>query len=164
MTASKLYCGLSTKDVRSLAYQYAVKNYVTIPAGWYEKQQASCDWLSSFLKWKNALSIRDPRATSLNRATSFNKHNVEMLFANLSKVYDKYKFQCQDIYIVDETAITTVQKQTRILGRKCVKWAGAVTSSERGSLVTMAVAVSENGNSKPPFLYFQERTFGIISL
>jgi hypothetical protein len=87
LTASKVYYGLSTKDVRSLAYQYAVKNNVTIPDGWCDKQHASCGWLSSFLKRKNVLSILNPRVTSLRRATSFNKLSVEMFFANLSKVY-----------------------------------------------------------------------------
>jgi hypothetical protein len=164
LTASKLYYGLSTKDVRNLAYQYAVKNNVTIPAGWCDKQKASCDWLSSFLKRKNALSIRTPRATSLGRATSFNKHNLEMFFANLTEVYDRYKFQCQDIYNVDETATTTVQKQTRILATKGVKQVGAVTSSERGSVVTMAVAVCASGNSIPPFFVFPRKNFRIISL
>jgi hypothetical protein len=61
------------------------------------------------------LSIRTPQATSLGKATSFNKHKVEMFFANLGEVYDKYNFQCQDIYNVDETAVTTVQKPIRII-------------------------------------------------
>jgi hypothetical protein len=87
LTASRLYHGLSTKDMRSLAHQYVVKDDVTIPAGSCDKQHASCVRLSSFLKWKNTLSIRTARPTILGRATSFNKHSVEMLFANLSKVW-----------------------------------------------------------------------------
>jgi hypothetical protein len=83
--------------------------------------------------------------------------NVETFFANLSKVSGKYKFQCQDIYIVDETAITTAQKLTRILARKSEKQVGAVTSSERGSLDTVAVAAS--GNPNPPFFVFPRNNF-----
>jgi hypothetical protein len=113
LAASKLCYGLTTKDVRNLAYQYAIKNSVTIPAGWCDEQHASSDLLSSFLKRKIKLSILNPQATSLGRATSFNKHNVEMFFADLGKVYCKYNFQCQDIYNVHETAIINVQKQTR---------------------------------------------------
>jgi len=48
-------------------------------------------------------------------------------------------FQYQDIYNVDETAVTTVQKPSRIIIRKGVKQVGVVTSTERGSLVTVAV-------------------------
>jgi hypothetical protein len=122
------------KDVRYLAHQYAVKNNVRIPSGWCDEQHASSDWLFSFLKWKNKLSICT-QATSLSRATSFNKRNVDMFFSNL----DKYNFQYQDIYNVDETAVTTVQKPSRIIIRKGVKQVGVVTSTERGSLVTVAV-------------------------
>jgi hypothetical protein len=71
-----------------------------------DKQHVFCDWLSSSLK-RRTLSIRTPRATCLGRATNFNKHNV-MFFADLSKVYDRYKFQCKYIYNVDETVVTDV--------------------------------------------------------
>jgi hypothetical protein len=163
LAASKLYYGLTTKDERNLAYQHATKNNVAIPAGWCAEQHTSSDWLSSFLKRKNKLSICTPQATSPGRATGFNKHNVEMFLANLGKVYNKYNFQCQDIYNVDETAVTTVQKPTRIIGRKGAKQAGAMTSAERGSLVTMALDVSGSGNSIPPFFVFT-RIIGVTSL
>jgi hypothetical protein len=52
LAASKLYHGLTMKDVRNLAYQYAIKNIVIIPAGWCDEQHASSDWLSSFLERK----------------------------------------------------------------------------------------------------------------
>jgi hypothetical protein len=75
-----------------------------------------------------------------------------MFFSNLVKVYDKYNFQCQDIYNVDETP-------SRIIARKGVKQVGAVTSAERGSLVTMAVAVSASGNSILPFIAFPRKKY-----
>jgi hypothetical protein len=40
-----------------------------------------------------------------------------------------------------------------------VKQDGAVTSAERGSLVTMAVAVSASGNSIPPFFVFPRKKY-----
>jgi hypothetical protein len=60
---------------------------------------------------------------------------------------------------VFETAVTTVQKPSRITARKGVKQDGAVTSAERGSLVTMAVAVSASGNSIPPFFVFPRKKY-----
>jgi len=77
-------------------------------------------------------------------------------YSKLAKVYDKHKFQCQDIYsyIFDETAVTTVQKTTRIVAKNGMKLVGAVTPAERGCLVTMAVAVSPSGNSISPFFLF----------
>jgi hypothetical protein len=55
-----------------------------------------------------------------------------MFFSNLDKVYDKYNFQCQDIYDMDETAVTTVQKPSRTIARKGVNQVGAVTSCRLG--------------------------------
>jgi hypothetical protein len=132
---------------------------VTIPAGWCDEQHASSDWLSTFLKRKNKLSIRTPQATSLGSATSFNKNNVEMFFANLGKVYDKHNFQCQDNYNVDETSVTTLKKPTRIRARKGGKHVGAMSSTERGSLVTMTLAISASGNSIAPFFVFPRKNY-----
>jgi hypothetical protein len=82
-----------------------------------------------------------------------------MFFANLAKVYDKYNFQCQVIYNVDETAVTTLQKPTRIIARKSVKQDGAMTSAESDSLVTMALDVSGSGNSTPSFFVFPRKNY-----
>ena len=56
----------------------------------------------------------------------------------------------QIIYNIDETGITTVQKPSKIVAAKGTKQVGAMTSGERGTLVTMAVAVSGVGNMLPP--------------
>jgi hypothetical protein len=81
-----------------------------------------------------------------------------MFFATLCKVYDKYNFQCQYIYNVDETAVTTVQKPTRIIARKGVKQVAAISSAERG-LVTMALVVTASGNSIPPFFVLPRKNY-----
>ena len=75
-------------------------------------------------------------------------------YSKLAKVYDEHKFHCQDIYSFDKTAVTTVQKTTRIVAENGVKLVGAVTSAEKGCLVTMAVAASPSGNSVPQFFVF----------
>ncbi|GBM63214.1 hypothetical protein AVEN_188251-1 [Araneus ventricosus] len=60
--------------------------------------------------------------------------------------------QGQDIYSVDETGVTTVQKPKKTIARKGTKQIGSVTSVERGTLVIMALAVGANGDSVPLFL------------
>jgi hypothetical protein len=80
-----------------------------------------------------------------------------MFFDNLGKVYDKCNCRCQDIYNVDETAATTVQKPTRIIESRGVKQFGVMTSAERGSVVTMALAVS--ASSIPPFFVFPIKNY-----
>lgn len=90
---SKLYFGLSTKEVRQLAYEFLVKNKIEVRQNWIQNQMASSDWLTAFLKRHTALSLRTPEATSLSRATSFNKNNVNAFFSLLEEVLDRYKFE-----------------------------------------------------------------------
>ena len=56
---------------------------------------------------------------------------------------------------MDETEVTTVQKPNTVVAKKSMKLVGEVTSTE----VTMAVAVSPNGNSIPPFFVFRLKNY-----
>jgi hypothetical protein len=66
-----------------LAYQYATQEKCIVPLSWSVKKEAGRDWLSGFMRRHQDLSIRKPQATSLSRATSFNKHNVDSFFDNV---------------------------------------------------------------------------------
>ncbi|XP_074042558.1 uncharacterized protein [Leptinotarsa decemlineata] len=120
---------------------------------------AGPDWFTSFLKRNAGLAIRTPEATRLSRATSFNKTNVDRCFSNLEIVLRRYNFSPMDIWNMDETGITTVQRPDRIVGRHGVKQVGRVTSAERGTLVTLACALSAAGNTVPPFFIFSRVHF-----
>ena len=109
---------------------------------------AGPDWFNSFLK----RHPRCPQATSLSRATSFNKTNVERFFSRLSEAIEKNRFDGSDIWNMDETGVTTVQALSRVVARRGVKQVGAMTSGERGTLVSVAYAVQALGNSIPPAL------------
>lgn len=49
-SASKLYYAHFTKEVKTSAYQYAIRNQIKILVGWSECESASSDWLPAFLK------------------------------------------------------------------------------------------------------------------
>lgn len=117
---SHIYYGLTPKDVRQLAFACAVKYNIGMPQSWVNNKEAGVDWLSGFLKRNQSLSIRTPQATSLSRATSFNKCNVNNFFSKLKDVLDRYKFSSSQIWNVDETGVTTVQKPRKILAPKGV--------------------------------------------
>lgn len=107
------------------------------------------DWLSTFMKRNPELPIYSAQVTRLSRATHFNVRNVNLFQDNLANVIDRYKFETKDIYNIDETGITAVQTPV-----KRTKTVGALTSEERGTLVTVALAVNAVSNNIPPILIF----------
>lgn len=154
MRTAEIYYGLSPKEVRRLAYELTIKYNLKKPNSWDDKGLASEDWFSGFMKRHPELAIRSAQATSLSRATSFNKTNVKAFYDNLSKVMDREKFSPKDIFNVDETGVTTVQKPDRVVAKKGTRQVGALTSGERGKLVTVTVAINAIGNAIPPMFIF----------
>ncbi|CAI9720902.1 Hypothetical predicted protein [Octopus vulgaris] len=124
LAAAEIYYGLAPKDVRKLAFQMAKARGCNIPPTWHETEMAGEDWFSGYLQRHKNLSIRSPQATSLARGTSFNKTNVAMFFNQLAEVMFRYKFDSFNIYNMDETGITTVQRPDRIIARKRNKASG----------------------------------------
>ncbi|ESO01824.1 hypothetical protein HELRODRAFT_160993 [Helobdella robusta] len=116
LQASKMNYGLSTKTTRQFAYDMAVANNITCPSSWSMKKTAGIDWLQGFMKRRPELSLRAPEATSLARAIAFNKYNVSEFFKNLHKVRARHNFGPENIYNVDETGLTTVQKPVKVIG------------------------------------------------
>lgn len=155
-TVANMKYGLSKKGVRLLAYKFAVANNKKIPDNWEAEKIAGEQWMRHFLKRHgNTLSIRKPEATSLSRSTSFNKNNVDKFFNNLIDVHNRFgPIPGHRIWNLDETGLTTVQTPGPIVAPKGVKQVGGCTSAERGSLITMNVAINAIGNHIPPLLIF----------
>lgn len=120
---SKMCYGLSTTGLRRLGYEMAEKNNIDMPPSWKTGKCAGLEWLRGFLHRNNQLSIRKPESCSLSRLTSFNKHNVEMFFNNLTSVYAQVPDLADGcrVFNLDETGVTTVQKPKKVVGMKGVK-------------------------------------------
>ncbi|KAJ6638931.1 hypothetical protein Bhyg_11669 [Pseudolycoriella hygida] len=69
---SDFYNGMSSKDVRILAFVYGVCNQVDLPVGWRESHQASFDWCLGFIK-RNKLT---PMMTSSHQFRNTGNGNV----------------------------------------------------------------------------------------
>jgi len=161
LQASQLHCGLSTKATRKLAYQYAVaiRPPKRIPQSWTTNLSAGKDWLKDFMRRRSELSLRTPEATSMARATAFNRHTVHEFFTNLREVRSRHSYQPHNIYNVDETGVTTVQKPGQVLAAKGARQVGHRTGAERGTLVTVCCCVNAIGNTVPPFFIFPRVRF-----
>jgi len=153
--AAKMFFGLSPKEVRKLAYQYAVSLSLSVPDSWSKHSSAGEDWFSGFMRrHRSEVSVRTPEATSLSRASSFNRVNVSLFFDKLESLCSRYNFGPQSIYNVDETGLTTVQNPCKVVAPKGVKQIGSITSAERGTLVTLCCAVNALGHAIPPMFIF----------
>ena len=150
---SKIFHGLTLKELRQLAYQLAAKNNLNMPESWIEHEEAGTDWAEGFMRRHPQLSVRQPEATSLQRMSSFNKHNVNCFYDNLEEVMKK-GFTPDKIWNIDETGVTTVQKPVKQVALKGEKRVGSVTGQERGDLVTVCNSINAVGNHMPPFLVF----------
>jgi len=84
ITASRLHHGLSMKDARSMAFEFTQANDKVVPDSCVMNQTAGKDWLWGFMRRHPTLSLRSPQATpqatSLSRATSFNRTDVGAFF------------------------------------------------------------------------------------
>lgn len=78
------------------------------------------------------LTLRQPEATSAARALGFSKEKIMEFFDCLTKLYDEHNFDPANIYNVNETGLSTVQKPQKVIGKKGKHEIGALTSGERG--------------------------------
>jgi len=60
---------------------------------------------------------------------------------------------------MDEFALTTVQKPSKIFAQKGKKQVGVLTSAERGQHVTVVCCIGSSGQCVPPALIFPRKTF-----
>uniref|UniRef100_A0A2S2NP39 Jerky-like n=1 Tax=Schizaphis graminum TaxID=13262 RepID=A0A2S2NP39_SCHGA len=152
--SADMYFGLSPTAIRKLAFDFSLKLNLKVPKNWTDNEHAGIDWFTAFLKRNPTLSIRQPEATSISRAMNFNPANIKLFMDKYESVLLKYKFEAQHIYNLDETGITTVQNTEKVVALKGKKQIGAITSGERGTLVTMCLAVNATGNFIPPMFIF----------
>lgn len=150
---SRLF-GLTSRDVRSLAFQLAERNKLEHTFN-KETGLAGKDWFRGFMHRHPNLAIRSPEPTSAARARSFNRENVDQFFKLLENLMDTHHFMVHRVFNVDETGITTVQnKPSKIIAKKGKKQVGSLTSAERGTLTTAVICMSASGIYVPPMLIF----------
>lgn len=155
----KRFYGLTSSDIRRLAYQLALANNIPHPFS-KGKAVAGKKWLRNFLRRNKKLSFRTPQGVSAARIKGFTKENLTQFLDILEPQLVKIKSNPCRIYNVDETGITAVQhKHTKVIGLKGKKQVGALTTAERGSLITVVLCMNANGHYVPPMMIFPRKNF-----
>ena len=111
------------------------------------------------MKRQPELSLRTLEATCFARSTAFNKHTVGEFFQNFKTVRNRYKYNFNCIYNVDETGLKPVRKPVKFLAVRGSKQVEIITSAERGTLVTAGCASNAIRNSIPPLFIFPRVKF-----
>lgn len=152
------FWGLTRLDLRSLAFQIALKNNIPNKFNVLAKC-AGRDWLYGFCKrHREILSLRTPTGTSFDRAKGFTRQNVSLFFNLLEDEYIKHNFSGTRIWNVDETGLSVVQsRQPKVIAQKGKRQIGAMTSAERGSLITVITCMSAGGSFVPPYFIFPRK-------
>lgn len=156
--SSKICYGLTYKQIKVLAYDYARQLKLKMPDSWNTIKSAGDDWLFSFMKRHKELTIRKPENTSLSRLTSFNKTNVDEFFDNYERALQSKSFTAAQIFNLDETGVATVIQAPNVVARRGVKQVGQAVSAERGQSITLCMVINASGNALPPvFIYPRAR-------
>ena len=153
----KTYYGLTTKDVKRMAFQLAIRNNLRHPFSENTKS-AGRKWLRLFFKRHPALCLRKPQPLSLARIKGFSSENVKKFFDILKPELERVKFLATRIFNVDETGVTSVQHRSmKVVSLKGKHEVHKVSSAERGSLVTLVTCMSASGNFVPPMFVFPRK-------
>ncbi|XP_039313972.1 uncharacterized protein LOC105206643 [Solenopsis invicta] len=122
------------------------------------KKIAGKKWLKGFLRRHPILSIRTPQSVSSARVKGFTKENVAKFFDIYESQLLKIKYSPNRLYNVDETGITVVQhKHSKVISMKGKKQVYALTSLERGKLITIVTCKNASGHYIPPLIIFPRK-------
>ncbi|XP_064083262.1 uncharacterized protein LOC135199283 [Macrobrachium nipponense] len=147
---AKMFHGLPVKELRKLAYEYALAcKSPCIPSAWEREQSATRDWYYAFMARHPQLTLKASEGMSIARAVSFNKHSVGMFFYAYIEAMEKYRFSPDRIFNLDESSLNTVMKPLKVVCEKG-KPVALQISRERGKSMTFVGTISAGGSFLPP--------------
>ncbi|KAJ8936748.1 hypothetical protein NQ318_016119 [Aromia moschata] len=153
-----LFYGLSRKELKCLAYEYARKNNLKYPSAWDKGKYSGDDWLGAFQIRHSEIVLRTPEPTSVGRAKGFNRTQVTRFYNLLDEQIQKYKIGPDALYNMDETEImTTTNKPPKVISISGKKQVGIISSAERGQLTTVICCCNTTGSFIPTFMIFARK-------
>jgi len=94
------------------------------------------------------------------RATGFNKPQVDRFYDLLLQLQEQFGFKASQTYNADETGVSTVHKNDKVLSVKGKKQVGKLTSAERGRNITVMFSMNVAGHFIPPMFIFPREKNG----
>lgn len=145
--------GLTTCQVRSLAYEFCVRNKISNNFD-INTKLAGKDWLEGFMKRHPSLSLRKPENLSKQRAMNMNVPQVQKFYDLLEHTFEEYHFDDNPmtIYNLDETGFTLTPQHSKIIAQKGKKTISKISVCEKGETSTAIIAFNAAGEYIPPYL------------
>lgn len=140
-----------------MAFQFAIRNGFTHP---FNQGNASAGKkeLLSFLRRHPVLSMRTPQSITPARV-SFTSENVVKFFDIYETELKKLNHQAHRVFNVNETGVKTVQhKYSKVISLKGKKQIAALTSSDKGNLITIVTCMNAVGTCVPPLIVFPRKS------
>ncbi|XP_013164897.1 PREDICTED: uncharacterized protein LOC106115849 [Papilio xuthus] len=161
LKSCKAFFGITIRTLRKFAFDFAAANNIANDFNKYTKM-AEIDWYYNFMATHLNISLRRPEASSIIGITAFNQEETKIFFHNLKTLMIEYQFKSYSIYNVDETGISTVQRNSRILAPKGLNQVGKCTSAERASMNTVVNYFNAGGTYIPPFFIFNRKRMNAL--
>ena len=116
-------------------------------------------WFDGFKLRHPNLTLRSAQSLSHSRATSANDEIMRDYFAKLASVCARLNIVSKpmQIYNMDETGISIVNKPGRVIAEYGRRNVWAVTSAEKGKTHTVLACASAAGYSLPPFMIYPRK-------
>lgn len=119
------------------------------PSAWNINKRSSKTFYKFFIKRHPSLSLGKKEATSLARATNFNKAN-ELFCSKYKELLAKYNIASENIYNVDESGMSTVHAPLKFIGSRGINEVRNIASAERGNNVAVIRSINALGNCIAP--------------
>ncbi|KAJ8023902.1 hypothetical protein HOLleu_36474 [Holothuria leucospilota] len=146
--------GLTRLDVRRLAFQFAVRNYIRVEHfNDQESGMAGDEWLNGFLKSNPDLSIRRAEGLSQARAMGFNRVGVTKYFDLLEKTAEEIgvRNQSSRIFNMDKTWFQLINRVQKVISPKGKCAVFKISNAQKGETVTVVAAC--NGKRRQRMSY-----------
>ncbi|XP_018330787.1 uncharacterized protein LOC108740803 [Agrilus planipennis] len=151
---ANVFYGCTPSQIKRVAFEYAES--LNLKHNFNMSRLAGRVWFEGFVR-RNNISVRKPEATSINRATAFNKTEVQRFYKLLEELMEKQKFLPKNVYNCDETGVSTVQDPGKVCAAKGQKRVESITSWERGKNITLLCTMSTAGGYIPPMFIFPRK-------